>query len=154
MHLATYLKLLHTSERVLADSYRVVARGHRGDADVYYTCGQFADDCAGYAQALQPILARYQPANGAEPARLYPIGIDQPRTGPVGLLRDLQELDQLANLVQTTWTMVGQAAHAVRDRDLIELTTGGERDLTVQLAWLRARMRGLAPQALVAAGGR
>lgn len=54
MHLTTYLQLLHTAEGVLAASYRTVAEGHQGEADVYYTCRRFADDCTGYAQSLDP----------------------------------------------------------------------------------------------------
>lgn len=151
MHLNTYLELLQTSQRALADSYATVAPAHGDDSEVLYTCRRFAEVCVSCAQALDPVRARYEGSSGPEPARLRPVGMGSHREGAVGLLRDLQELDQLANLVQTTLTLVGQAAHAVRDRELIELTAAGERDIAAQLAWLRARMRSLAPQALIAA---
>lgn len=150
MQLAAYLELLRTSQLVLAESYRAVAQGHEDDAEVYYTCRRFADACADRARALDPIVARHEQPQEPEPARLHPHAVDAHRAGLIGLLRDLQDLDQLANLVQTTSTVVGQAAHAVRDRELIALAGGGERDITAQIAWLRARIRSLAPQALIA----
>jgi hypothetical protein len=42
-----------------------------------------------------------------------PAGLTTVRGGPVGLLRDLQDLYQLDNLVDSTWMLVGQAAHGV-----------------------------------------
>lgn len=151
MHLTTYLHLLDTAEGTLADSYRTVAEGHQGDADVYYTCRRFADDRGHYAEALGPVLARYDDAPEPEPERLHPTGLAAARSGPVGLLRDLQDLYQLANLVQSTWTLVAQAAHGARDRDLIDLATRSDHDMTAQLAWLRMRMRAVAPQTLLVA---
>jgi hypothetical protein len=39
----------------------------------------------------------------------------------VGLLRDLQDLYLLASFVDITWTMVKQAAAALRDQELLGL---------------------------------
>jgi hypothetical protein len=151
MHLTTYLHLLHRAEETLGVSYRHVGDGHRADADVHYTCRRFAEDCAGHAQALEPILLRYERVAEPEPERLHPPGLTGSRNGPVGLLRDLQDLFQLAALVDSTWMMVGQAAHGARDRDLIDVVTRYDRDMSAQLAWLRMRMKAAAPQTLLVA---
>lgn len=153
MHLTTYLLLLNAAEDTLADSYRHVAAGHdtAGEADVHYTCRGFAADCANHARALTPILDRYDRQPAGEPERLHAVGLDATRSGPVGLLRDLQDLYQLANLVDSTWTLVGQAAHGARDRKLIDLVAHCDHDTTAQLAWLRMRMNAEAPQALLVA---
>lgn len=151
MHLTTYLHLLVTAENILGDSYRTVADGHQADADVHYTCLHFAADCAGQAEAFRPVLTRYDHAREPEPERLHPTGMSATRNGPVGLLRDLQELSQLANLVQSTCTLVVQAAHGARDRDLIDLVNRSDREANGQLAWLRTRMRAAAPQTLLVA---
>lgn len=150
MHLTTYLRLLHTAEGTLGDAYTTVGDGHRLDADVHYTCRRFAADCADHAQALSPALTRYD-SEQTEPERLHPPGLTSARPDAIGLLRDLQDLYQLANLVQSTWTLVGQAAHGARDRDLIDLATRCDRELTTQLAWLRMRMKSAAPQTLLVA---
>jgi hypothetical protein len=149
MHLTTYLRLLHTAEATLADAYRTIAAGHRADADVHYTCRRFGDDCARHADALEPALDRYPPE--PEPERLHPPGLAGARSGPVGLLRDLQDLYQLAGLVEITWQLVGQAAHGARDRELIDVVGACEHEITAQLAWLRMRMRSAAPQTLLVA---
>jgi hypothetical protein len=150
MHLATYLRLLHTAEGTLGDSYRVAADGHRADADVHYTCRRFAADCSGHAEALRPTIDRYEHRE-LEPERLHPPGLATARNGPVGLLRDLQDLYQLASLVEITWTLIGQAAHGARDRDLIDVAAQCGSQVTTQLAWLRMRMKAAAPQTLLVA---
>ncbi|HET9137938.1 hypothetical protein [Actinophytocola sp.] len=38
MHLATYIGLLDSSLRTLADAYRQVGRGHGAEPDVAHTC--------------------------------------------------------------------------------------------------------------------
>ncbi len=151
MHLTTYLRLLHRAEQTLGVSYRHVADGQRGVADVYYTCRRFAEDAAGRAEALAPVLLRYERVAEPEPERLHPPGLTSARGGPVGLLRDLQDLYQLANLVDSTWTLVGQAAQGARDRELIDVVGRCERELSAQLAWLRMRMKAAAPQTLLVA---
>jgi hypothetical protein len=151
MHLTTCLHLLHRAEETLGVSYRHVGDGHRGDADVHYTCRRFAEDCAGHAVALEPVLLRYERVAEPEPERLHPPGLAGARNGPVGLLRDLQDLYQLGTLVDSTWTMVGQAAHRARDRDLIDVVTRYGPGVAAQLAWLRMRMKAAAAQTLLVA---
>lgn len=151
MHLPTYLTLLASAEQSLASSYHLVAGGHTGDPDVHYTCQDFARQCTGHAEALAPIAARYADRRQPEPDRLHPAGLPATRSGPVGLLRDLQDLYQLASLAEITWTLVGQAAAGARDRDLLQVTDRCAAQTTAQLAWLRMRMKAAAPQTLLAA---
>jgi hypothetical protein len=149
MHLSTYLNLLHTAEGTLGDSYRHVAAGHQADADVHYMCRRFAADCTGHAEALRPAVTRYDSVREPEPDRLHPPGLTAARSGPIGLLRDLQDLYQLANLVGSTWTLIGQTAHGARDRDLIDVVARCGPQITSQLAWLRMRMKAAGPQTLL-----
>ena len=78
-------------------------------------------------------------------------GVGEPRTGPLGLLRDLQDLYLLATLVDVTWVMVKQAAQALRDDELLQVVEDCDHETAVQLAWLVTRMKQSAPQVLVAA---
>ena len=78
--------------------------------------------------------------------------LGEPRTGPLGLLRDLQDLYLLANLTDITWTMVKQAAQALaRPRTARRRRPHCEKQTAVQLQWLKTRMKQAAPQALIAA---
>jgi hypothetical protein len=151
MHLPTYLGFLQHAENTLAEGYRIVAAGHAADADVAWTTARFAQQAAAHAQALAPALRRYDPASEPEPERLHATGLSTTRTGPVGLLRDLQDLHQLTALVEATWSMISQAGHGARDRDLIHIAADCTAETSAQLDWLRMRMKAAAPQTLLVA---
>jgi hypothetical protein len=151
VHLATYLGLLHQGERTLAASYRQVAAGHAEEVDVARTCHQLAAQCHAHEQRLAPVVERYGEQREEEPERLHAQGLSETRIGGVGLLRDLQDLYLLASLVDITWTMVGQAAQGLRDRELLEVVQACDGETATQLAWLRTRMKQAAPQALIVA---
>ena len=150
--LAAYLGLLHGAEHTLAAAYRQVAAGHSEEADVRYTCQQLAGVCDQHEQALAPVVARYGEHPEDEPERLHAAELGETRSGGLGLLRDMQDLYLLANLVDITWTMVGQAARGLRDSELLQVVSGCEEETATQLKWLRTRMKQAAPQALIAAG--
>jgi hypothetical protein len=151
MHLPTYLTLLSIAEQTLATSYQRVADGHAEDVDVHYTCMHFDRHCTQHAQALDPILQQYRDRRQREPDRLHPHALPSARPGPIGLLRDLQDLYQLANLVDITWILVGQAAAGARDHALLDTVARCGPETTAQLAWLRTRMKAAAPQTLLVA---
>ncbi|TCC49104.1 hypothetical protein E0H75_21455 [Kribbella capetownensis] len=71
------------------------------------------------------------------------------RSGAVGLLRDLQDLYTLASFVDTTWTVVKQAAQGLRDEELLKLAGSREADTSHQLTWLQTRIGQSAPQDLI-----
>lgn len=152
MKLPVYLTLLAESESTLGRSYRTVAEAHGDEPDVHFLCMTLADQCDAHRAALDPIIERIgkAPADD-EPERLHADAISEPRTGPVGLLRDLQDLYLLASLTDVTWTMVKQAAQALRDEELLTVVQNCDRETAVQLRWLLTRMKQAAPQALVVA---
>jgi hypothetical protein len=150
MHLATYLGLVDEGEKTLADSYRQVAAGHADDADVHHLCTRLATECDGHREQLAPVVERYGEQREEEPERLHAEGLSGTRTGGVGLLRDLHDLYLLVSYLDIAWTLVGQAAKAVRDEELMAVVTHCEGETSTQLKWLTTRMKEAAPQALVA----
>ena len=68
----------------------------------------------------------------------------------MGLLRDLHDLYLLASYLDIAWTVVEQAAKAVREDELRGLVEWCAKETSAQLSWLRTRMKEAAPQALVA----
>jgi hypothetical protein len=152
MNLKIYLGLLHKAEETLAASYRQVADGHGAEPDVHFLCLTLAAQCDGHQRLLQPVVERYgEETSGNEPERLHAQGLAEIRNGPVGLLRDLQDLYLLASFVDITWTMVKQAASALRDDQLLSVVAQCDAETSTQLKWLQTRMKQAAPQALVAA---
>ncbi|GGK30677.1 hypothetical protein GCM10011583_73100 [Streptomyces camponoticapitis] len=151
MHLITYLDFLQTAEQTLGHSYQLVSDGHVPDADVHWTTARFGGQCTEHAAALEPIRSRSETPNEPAPERLHAPGLTTTRTGPAGLLRDLQDLYQLATLIDITWELIGQAGQAVRDRDLLRVVEDCASETSAQLAWLRMRMKAVAPQTLIVA---
>ena len=148
-HLSTYVGLADHSERTLAASFRAVAVGHQEEADVFHTCQLLARWSDEHRERLAPVVERNGEDRVDEPERLHADGLAEVRSGPVGLLRDLQDLHVLASLVQTTWTVIAQGAQGLRDRELLEIATSANAETSRQLTWLNTRMKVAAPQALI-----
>jgi hypothetical protein len=151
MHLATYLGLIHTGEKTLADSFRQVADGHPEEADVFHTCRRLAGQCEEHVEALVPLVERYGEHPADEPERLHAEGLSETRTGGLGLLRDLHDLYLLAHYLDIAWTLVGQAAKGARDTEAIDIVAVCEKETKTQLAWLKTILKQAAPQALLVA---
>jgi hypothetical protein len=151
MLLPVYLGMLHGAEGVLADSFRTVANGHADEPDVFQTCIALAKQCDAHVQALRGIVERYGEQKDDEPERLHATELSETRSGPLGLLRDLQDLVLIASLVDTTYTVIKQAASALRDEDLLGFITRCHGQTETQLAWIGTRMKQAAPQALLVA---
>ena len=152
MKLPIYLTLLAEAERTLAESFRQVAAGHGDEPDVHVVCLTLADQCQSHGELLQPVIERYGRGDADdEPERLHADALSETRSGPLGLLRDLQDLYLLANFTDITWTMVRQAGEALRDQELLRVVSQSEKQTAVQLQWLKTRMKQAAPQALIAA---
>ncbi|MEV4537519.1 hypothetical protein AB0J82_27450 [Asanoa sp. NPDC049518] len=151
MHVAHYLGLLHRAEGNLADAYRQMAEAHADEADVFHIAGRLAAQCDGHVERLAPFVSRYSEEAPAEPARLHADLFAGTRTGGLGLLRDLHDLYLMASYADITWTVLGQAAAGLRDDDLAAVVGACEGQTSVQLSWLRTRMKSAAPQALVVA---
>lgn len=154
MHLTTYLGLAHHSEQTLADSFRAVGNGHAKHPDVLFTCRTLAEFSDNHVAQLEPVVARYgEQGHGdvEQPERLHTAGLAEVRSGPVGLLRDLQDLHVLGTLVLTTWTVITQAAQGLRDHELLQIAQSANGETSRQLSWLNTRMKAAAPQALIVA---
>lgn len=148
MRLTVYLGMLHAAEQALAESWRRVADGHAAEADLHHLGHQLGDRADARVALLAPLTARYGEQYDDEPERLEATGLGSLRSGPLGLLRDLQDLHVLASFVGTTWDLVGQAAQAVRDREAIDAATTAQPQVRNEIAFLRTRMEQAAPQAL------
>jgi hypothetical protein len=150
--LAVYVGLVDQAEQTLADALRAVAAAQAAHPDVYFGCLTLAKMADTHRSEVAAVAARYGEAarsEGSEPERLHAAGLGKPRTGPLGLLRDLQDLHVLAHLVQSSWTVIQQAAQGLRDHELLDVATHSVSDTGRQIAWLETRMKAAAPQALI-----
>lgn len=69
---------------------------------------RFAGQRDEHDAVLAPVLDRYRPTSDADVEQLHTDPLHANRAGPIGLLRDLQELYQFASLVEITWTLFGR----------------------------------------------
>jgi hypothetical protein len=150
--LPVYLTLLAESESTLARSYREVAEAHSDEPDIHFLCQTLASQCENHRTQLDGVIERIGRApSDDEPERLHADAIEEARTGPLGVLRDLQDLYLLATLTDSTWTVVKQAAQALMDQELLTVIEDCQKETSVQLRWLITRIKQAAPQTLIAA---
>jgi len=151
MQLAHYLGLLHRAQMTLAGAFREVGAAHADEADIAHLCEQQARHCDKRARLLGPFVDRYSEEAPDEPERLHSELFRGPREGGLALLRDLQDLYLMTAECDICWTVVGQAAQGIRDEELATFVQQSATATTIELAWLRGRMKQAAPQALVVA---
>jgi len=72
-----------------------------------------------------------------------------PMTALLLLLRDLRQLHLAIEEAAMLWLIVGQAAQAARDRELLVLVEHCREEITHQLLWISTRIKETAPQVLV-----
>jgi len=131
---------LHVLEEALAAELRAAAERHRDDHDVYHQCHTFAVTADKRAQALGPLEQRYE----GKPVWSTALG-----AGSNDLLEDLRMLYLRSQETAITWVMAAQAAKAVRDKELLSLTTACQTETEQQAKWFTTRIKTGAPQALV-----
>lgn len=149
MHVAMYLGLLRESEQQLADAYMAVGERHSAEADIRDMCKQLATWSRAHMEILSPMIDQYGAQTSDEPKQLAGALFQGTRTGAIGLLRDLHDLELLTHQVQLCWLALGQGARALHDTDMAHLCEELGLETDRQIAWLRTRLREIAPQALV-----
>jgi hypothetical protein len=160
VRLGMALEELHDAETALAEEFRTVGERHAAEQDVYHVCATLARQCHAHAEKLRPAAARYDEhlpeREPPEPGEGLLAGLRRKgseltgRQPPAGilLLRDLRRLYLLAQECEIDWEMVGQAAKAARDQELLETVTECLEQTTVQAKWLKTRIKEASPQTL------
>jgi hypothetical protein len=148
-HLATYVGLVDHAEQTLSESLRTVAQAQAKHPDIHFMCETLAKMSDAHRQRLAPVVERYGEDDSSEPERLHAAGLGEARTGPLGLLRDLQDLHVLGHLVLSSWTVIRQGAQGLRDQELLDIATASAAETRRQIAWFQTRMKVAAPQALI-----
>ncbi len=145
MTVATYLGALHRAEQALAGSFRTVGEGHAAESDVSHMSGTLAQVSDRHVGALAELVQRY-----GEGEELDAVAqLTKVRPGPVGLLRDLQDLQLPATFVQSCWTLLHQASQALHDAEMRDVVDDCNAETSRQLAWLTTHLKAASPQVLL-----
>jgi hypothetical protein len=151
MHLSHQIELLRESERAMSAGLRAVAQAHADDPEVAHTAELLASWSDSHIERLANVSARYARDAPPPPEALHNKLFHGPRSGPIGLLRDLQDLFLQASRCDLCWTLVGQAAKGARDDELLKVVQACERETTRALQWIKTVLKANAVQALVVA---
>jgi hypothetical protein len=151
MKLGLYLKMVEDSERDLTEALLTVAAHHGDEPDMEEICRLLASWSQDKAESARHFITRYGKQNDRGAERLYSQLFHGPRRGGLALLRDLHDLWLMATEAQICWTLLAQAAQALRDKELIGICEQNKHQTTRQIAWLETRSKQAAPQTLVVA---
>ena len=130
-------------------SYSVARRGPRRRAGGRRAGEALPSQCEEHTARLGPARDRY--GDHPAPDRLHVAGLTQPRTGGLGLLRDLHEVYDYASHLDIAWTLVAKAAQGNRDPELQDVATSCGGQVAGQLAWLTTQIGTASAQVLLVA---
>ncbi|MCU1587848.1 MAG: hypothetical protein JWN31_1341 [Frankiales bacterium] len=158
--IAEVLRQVHEGEADLEKHLHVVADRHRTDHEVRHVAVDLARWSLQNRQALSALAARYgsELSTDQEPQAPALSGIREktaellgrrPETGLL-LLHDLRELYLLASGNSVLWTMLGQAAQAAQDEQLLSVVTECHERTERQTKWCNGMIKVLSQQVLTA----
>jgi hypothetical protein len=151
------IRELHRSERKLAHDLNVIAARHRSDQDIHH----LAHDLAQWSQNHLSELAHHGRHYGLRLSASPPIGAAtgflqtrisgllrrRPEPGLL-LLADLRRFHRRAAGSSVVWELLGQAAQAAKDQELLSLTSRCHPETLRQMRWANAMLKELSPQVL------
>lgn len=154
---------LHQAETGLAAEFRKVADRQAADHGTSSVCRTLAEQCDRHTERIHDLAGRFgrdlsgpgppgPVASAAGALRQWAsekIG-RHPEAGLL-LLRDLRQLYLTAQAVDVHWVVLGQAAQALRDRELLRAVTDMRQETATQTAWVSTRLKEAAPQVLAVA---
>ncbi|OQW37268.1 MAG: hypothetical protein A4E19_13975 [Nitrospira sp. SG-bin1] len=144
-----FLGMTLQSEYLLAEAFRQVGHKHMAEPDIHVTCLLMASWSREQAEGLRPFVAAYHKNKSDDPDGSVKNLFNGPRSGGLGLLRDLHDLWLAANEVHLGYEAVKQAAKALHDQALADTCEHYLERTDRQIAWLRTRIDQASPQTLV-----
>jgi len=155
------IRQLHELETDLADEFRKVGERHAADHEVFHACHVLATQCEQHAIRLHLVADRYATELPDDEDRDLWQGLleatrdkmskalGRMKPSALLLLRDLRQLFLAAEECSITWVMLGQAAQAARDKELLQVVRDCHTETEVQVKWLTTQIKVRSPQVLV-----
>jgi hypothetical protein len=157
--LSLALEELHRAENDLAAELLHAADRHRGDHEIFYLARDLARWSQDHVRDIAKIAKGYGVDLDPEPeddhsltARLRQRGAEllaRRHDASLMLLRDLREIHCKAAGVMLDWQVLGQAAQALRDQELLDLTQRCQKQTERQMRWANGSLKENAAQIMV-----
>lgn len=160
MKLGLAIGELADSEQELAGNLLKLGERHRADHDVFHITRLLSRWAQGHLAALEPFGERYETDVDTDTTgrdRSGPLAALREKSGEIVgrrpeagllLLRDLRTLHQLASETSINWTVLGQAAQAAKDRELINCVSRCHPETLRTMRWSLTKLKEAAPQIL------
>jgi hypothetical protein len=140
------------AERALVQELNAVGARHAADHDVVHL-GETLQRIAHHnLERLAPHGRRYDVEIGSSEraeALAETAATDRPPETGLALVRDLRALHLRYAEASINWVILGQGAHAARDRDLLDTVSHCHAQTLRGMKWAVTRIRSAAPQALI-----
>jgi hypothetical protein len=154
------IRELARAEEELADALLEVGERHRTDHDVHHLTRQLSRSEQGHVAALEPFAERYEVdvdagdlgrESGGPLAAVREKGAElvgrRPASGLL-LLSDMRRLHLLAAEASLDWTVLGQAAQAAKDAELVDCVSLCHPETLRVMRWTLTKLKQAAPQVL------
>ncbi len=159
MKIGLALEDLHRAENDLAHALLRTAERHRTEHEIYHLGRDLARWSHRHIAEIAQLGEHYDVSLDAEPDAESTLakGMREKAGELLGrraapgllLLRDLREVYTLACGVSVDWELVGQAAQAARDTELLGMVSRCHPDTLRQMRWANTHLKDSAAQVLV-----
>lgn len=157
--IAMALQDLHDAEQDLVLALERMAERHHADHEIVHVTRDLVRWSADHIARIAPVAKRYGADLPAEPKHTRDLAaaarrktselLGRRHEAALTLLDDLRDLYGEAARVQLDWEVLGQAARAVQDTELVELTEQCRAQTLRQVTWAEGSLKEHAAQALV-----
>jgi hypothetical protein len=161
MKMGIALREVYDAETDLAGGLLRVGERHKADHDVFHLTPTLSNWCERHVHRLAEQAARYDidlSADSVEDeqdrglvSRLREKGSElvgrRPEPGLL-LLRDIRELHLSAARASLAWTVLGQGAQAVSDKELLATVTACHPETIRTMKWTVQKVKEVSPQVL------
>lgn len=157
-----YLRNVHNGELALERELQQVAHRHHDEHEIRHVAVDLARWSLENRQSLRTLAARYGgnlDDDQTPEAPSAPMAVVRekaaellgrhPEPGLL-LLSDLQHVYLMASDNSVSWTILGQAAQAAHDQELLGIVTECHSKTMRQAVWCNATIKALSPQILLA----
>ena len=147
MLLNSYIEYALRREDALAKAFKKVAIRYQDEPDVSGLCKIFASWSMDHAENLKALLERYDTNSDEKWSRSGQLKFTI-HEGSLALMQDLHGLWLMTNEVNLCWTILLQAAKALRDEKLELACSQYSLHTQQQINWLTSKIKQSASQAL------
>ncbi len=143
-----YLGAVKNGEQQLAEALKVVSERHSREFEIGKECFKFSEWATGHQEVLKPFIDQYGMQENLSLQQLRGSLFHGSRVGSLGLLHDLQDLSVMTNALRTNYTILHQAAAAVRDQKFDTVCQDVGEQVNRETEWLCTQIKNISPQAV------